>query len=58
MQSEARFRMLFEQSPLGISIARTGIVIYCNNTALGMFGYQCNEIIGTHQVNSIAFISS
>ncbi len=53
-ESEARFRTLFEQSPLGISIARDGVTKYCNSMTLKMFGYEYDEIVGTQQIGRIA----
>lgn len=54
-QSEARFRNLFENSPLGISIARRGITIEINRKCMEMFGIDDPaEIVGTSQLNRIA----
>jgi PAS domain S-box-containing protein len=39
-QSEARFRLLIEESPLGIAVVRNGLLLYANQALLGLFGYQ------------------
>lgn len=38
-KSEERFRLLIEECPAGIGIAREGKVVYVNNSYLNMFGY-------------------
>jgi len=38
-ESEARFRILFEHSPLGICITRRGKILYTNGAFLGLFGF-------------------
>jgi PAS domain S-box-containing protein len=38
-ESERRFRVLFEASPVGICIARNEILLYANPAAQAMFGY-------------------
>jgi two-component system, cell cycle sensor histidine kinase and response regulator CckA len=54
-QSETRFRMLFEKSPYGISIARNGITLYANDACLKMFGYDhLSEHTGTSQLLRVA----
>ncbi|MEN6466264.1 MAG: PAS domain S-box protein [Syntrophaceae bacterium] len=53
-ESEARFRILFEQSPFGIAIARDGVTLFVNTTALEMFGYERDQFIGTSQLDQIA----
>ena len=54
-QSEERFRILFEDSPVGISIAREGIAIYANRAYLSMFGYaDVEEVQGVSLITNIA----
>mgnify|MGYP001030198528 FL=1 len=46
-ESEARFRTFFETSPIGISIARDGRMIYANSHFAEMFGYEHEgQIVG------------
>jgi diguanylate cyclase (GGDEF)-like protein/PAS domain S-box-containing protein len=53
-ESEARFRHLVEQSPLGIFIHQEGIIQYVNATALRMLGAEKSEdIIGLNVYNII-----
>jgi PAS domain S-box-containing protein len=42
-ESEARFRTLIEESPIAISLARSGRIIYSNPKYAQMFGYQRAE---------------
>lgn len=45
--SEARFRSLFENAPLAISISRGGTTIYVNQKYLELYGFQTvDELIG------------
>jgi PAS domain S-box-containing protein len=37
-QSEERFRIIFEDSPAGMAIARRGLIVFANGTARSMFG--------------------
>ncbi|MBW4678548.1 MAG: PAS domain S-box protein [Microcoleus vaginatus WJT46-NPBG5] len=54
-QSEERFRLLFENAPMGISIARNGVSLYANPAYLKMFGYSTvSEMQGTPLLNDIA----
>lgn len=47
-QSEARFRGLFEQAPIGIGLSRYGTVIAVNPAFLQMYGYdQTDNLAGT-----------
>jgi PAS domain S-box-containing protein len=39
-QSESRFRALFEQAPIGISIVRDGRCLYINRAFRALFGHQ------------------
>ncbi|MBI2863142.1 MAG: PAS domain S-box protein [Chloroflexi bacterium] len=39
-QSEKRFRLLFEKSPMGIAITRQSVLLYANPTCQKMFGYE------------------
>jgi PAS domain S-box-containing protein len=54
-ESEARFRAIFDHSPIGISISCHGVTMLFNEAGLSMFGYEENsEIAGTPQLNRIA----
>ncbi len=54
-RNEARFRNAFEASPLGVGIARGGIVVYANTAYVRIFGYDAPEqIIGTSMIGQIA----
>lgn len=44
-RSEARFQVLFEASPIGISIIRNEQVIYANRRYAEMFGYPDAEVL-------------
>ncbi len=47
LESEKRFRILFEEAPLGYqSLAGNGGIIYVNNTWCKMLGYSKKEAIG------------
>ncbi len=54
-ESEERFRVLFDRSPLGIGLFAlpAGTITELNATALGFFGYSRDEIIGrtTRELN-------
>jgi PAS domain S-box-containing protein len=41
--SEVRFRMLSEEAPIAISMARQGSIVYANPTYVRMFGFQSAE---------------
>ena len=45
-RAEANFRRLLDDSPDGIVVHRAGKIIYLNDTALTMFGYARDEVIG------------
>jgi len=54
-QSEARFRSLIENAPVGIAVARGGLTLYANSAYLHMFGYVDEaELYGTPLTNQIA----
>ena len=54
-QSEKRFRTLFENAPIGITIAVEGITRYSNPAALRVFGYSdLSEVVGTSQLGRVA----
>ena len=54
-EMEARFRTLFDESPIGISIGRNGVTLNLNRAALLIFGYaDSSELVGTRQLNRIA----
>jgi len=54
-QSEARFRSLIENAPVGIAVARGGLTLYANPAYLRMFGYADEaELYGTPLTNQIA----
>jgi PAS domain S-box-containing protein len=38
-KSESRFRLLFEESPVGIAILREGVLLYTNRSFLSGFGF-------------------
>jgi len=54
-QSEARFRSLIEDAPVGIAVARGGLTLYTNSAYLRMFGYADEaELYGTPLTNQVA----
>ena len=54
-QSEARFRSLIENAPVGIAVARSGLTLYANPAYLRMFGYTDEaELYGTPLTDQIA----
>ena len=54
-QSEARFRSLIENAPVGIAVARGGLTLYANSAYLRMFGYTDEaELYGTPLTDQIA----
>ncbi|MGD0152554.1 MAG: PAS domain S-box protein [Thermacetogeniaceae bacterium] len=54
-QSEERFRKLFENAPVGISINRSGLMLFANRAYLQMHGYDATfEVYGTPVINDIA----
>jgi|WetSurMetagenome_2_1015567.scaffolds.fasta_scaffold00650_8 PAS domain S-box-containing protein len=54
-EMEARFRILFDQSPVGISIARNSVTLHVNQAGLRIFGYaDGSELLGTSQLNRFA----
>ncbi|WP_406657515.1 ATP-binding protein [Methanolobus sp. ZRKC2] len=46
LDSEKRYRVIFESSPLGIFIDKKGIITHCNRSFLKVFGLPREEIIG------------
>lgn len=54
-ESEKRFQVLFESSPIGICISYDNIITYCNPVYLNLFKYtQFNDLIGTSVFNTIS----
>jgi PAS domain S-box-containing protein len=54
-ESEERFRKIFDESPIGIGIARHGFHVYVNPAFVRLFGYRKpEEIVGTSIVTVIA----
>ena len=54
-RSEARFRSLIENAPVGITLARHGKTLYANTAYLQLFGYdQQTELVGTSLLDQIA----
>jgi PAS domain S-box-containing protein/putative nucleotidyltransferase with HDIG domain len=52
--SEKRFRILFERTPVAITINRNGRTLFVNQAYVTMFGYNSHmELIGTPVVNQI-----
>jgi PAS domain S-box-containing protein len=52
---ESWLKVLVEQSPLGISIARDGITLYANQACARLFGYDSPaQIVGTSQLGRVA----
>ncbi|HVW89554.1 MAG TPA: ATP-binding protein, partial [Gaiellaceae bacterium] len=47
-ESERRFRMVFEWSPIGISVGRNGIMSETNPAFQRMLGYTADEFAGMH----------
>ncbi len=55
LESESRFRMLFEESPVAISITRQGITLLANKSYLKMYAIDdLAEIIGSTYIARIA----
>ncbi|WP_135389550.1 PAS domain-containing sensor histidine kinase [Methanolobus halotolerans] len=46
LDSEKRYRVIFESSPLGIFIDKNGIITHCNRSFLKIFGLPREDIIG------------
>lgn len=54
-ESEERFRMLFEDAPVGIIIERKGIIVAANKSYTNMFGYKdISELFGISFINLVA----
>jgi PAS domain S-box-containing protein len=54
-ESEDRFRSVFENSPVGIAIARNGIYLYVNSAQLRLFCHSdASDLCGTSLLNLIA----
>ena len=54
-ESEESYRVIFDHSPVGISIARHGVTLLSNDAALHMFGYDdSSEMVETTQLSRIA----
>jgi PAS domain S-box-containing protein len=54
-QSEERFRAVFDHSPIGIFLGRTGNILYCNPTFAHMFGYaDVDEMRGISLMDLVA----
>jgi diguanylate cyclase (GGDEF)-like protein/PAS domain S-box-containing protein len=54
-ESEARFRTIIEQSPMGMSFSRDGYTVDINPAFLKMFGYDdVAEVRGTPVINRVA----
>ncbi|QLC50102.1 PAS domain S-box protein [Methanolobus zinderi] len=47
LDSEKRYRVIFESSPLGIFIDRNGIITHCNRSFLKIFGLSREDVIGS-----------
>ncbi len=54
LESEERYRLLVEQSPVGIMLAQKGKFIYANKAGLKLFGYKdMGEFTGTNVLKTI-----
>ncbi|SRR5581483_5041318 len=54
-KSENRFRLLFEESPVGIAILRDGVLLYTNKAFLSIFGFGSEtDLAGTALETRIA----
>lgn len=51
--AEVKFRTLAEKSMVGIYIAQNSKLVYVNPRFAGIFGYQPDELIGTHPLDNI-----
>ena len=55
IRSEARYKKLFEQSPIAITVVdRDGTIIMANKNFAKLTGYSLNEIIGEHFTKFVA----
>ena len=52
-KSEEKFRVLTEKSPVGIYIMQDGMITYANPSALKMFGYTSEEVIGIFSIKDL-----
>lgn len=46
LDSEKRYRVIFESSPLGIFIDKNGVITHCNRSFLKIFGLPREDVIG------------
>ncbi|MDW7733658.1 MAG: ATP-binding protein [Methanolobus sp.] len=46
LESEKRYRVIFESSPLGIFIDKNGVITHCNRSFLKIFGLPREDVIG------------
>jgi len=46
LNSEKRYRMIFDVSPLGIFMDQKGIISHCNRSFLKIFGVSKNDVVG------------
>jgi diguanylate cyclase (GGDEF)-like protein/PAS domain S-box-containing protein len=52
--SENRYRMVVENSQIGVYILKDDHILFCNQTLLKLSGYQANEVIGRDVLNFVA----
>lgn len=53
-ESESRYRLMFNQSPLGVLHYDTrGVVLDCNNTFIEILGTSWQQVIGTSMINEV-----
>ena len=53
-QSEARFRTLVENAPIGIGVSRDNKILFANETMSELFGYNKNEFTGMDEKKLIS----
>ncbi|WP_342304794.1 PAS domain-containing sensor histidine kinase [Methanolobus sp. ZRKC5] len=46
LNSEKRYRMIFDVSPLGIFMDQNGTISHCNRSFLNIFGVSKNDVVG------------
>jgi diguanylate cyclase (GGDEF)-like protein/PAS domain S-box-containing protein len=52
--SENRYRMVVENSQIGVYILKDYKIIFCNHRLLKLSGYQAEEVVGNHVLDFVA----